>query len=28
MESLLREVRAADAKLHGEPEADADGSTD
>ena len=28
MESLLREVRAADAKLHGEPEADSDGSTD
>jgi len=28
MEILLREVRAADAKLHGEPEADADGSTD
>jgi ribosome-binding factor A len=28
MESLLREVCAADAKLHGEPEADADGSTD
>ena len=28
MESLLREVRVADAKLHGEPEADSDGSTD
>jgi ribosome-binding factor A len=28
MENLLREVRAADAKLHGEPEADSDGSTD
>ena len=27
MESLLREVRVADAKLHGEPEADSDGST-
>lgn len=28
MESLLQEVRAADAKLHGEPEADSNGSTD
>ena len=28
MESLLREVRVADAKLHGEPEADSAGSTD
>ena len=28
MESLLREARAADAKLHGEPEADSAGSTD
>ena len=28
MERLLREVRAADAKLHGEPEADSAGSTD
>ena len=28
MESLVREVRAADAKLHDEPEADSDGSTD
>ena len=28
MENLLREVRAADAKLHGEPEAKSDGSAD
>ena len=28
MESLLREVRVADAKLHGEPEANSGGSTD
>ena len=28
MESLLREVHVADAKLHGEPEADSAGSTD
>ena len=28
IESLLREVRAADAQLHGESEAESDGSTD
>lgn len=28
LENLLREVRAADAKLHGEPEAKSDGSAD